>query len=393
MSTVRSADGSDLSEERNVPAVAPTKAPRSGRAPVERKRAPAMTDVARLAGVSHQTVSRVMNGHPNVTPQTRVRVLSAIAELGYRPNRAAKALVTGRSQVVGIVAQNTVLYGPVSILCAVERAVADAGYAVGVVSVPVLDRTSIAEAVGRLLDQRVGGIVVIAPVASANDALDELPSDLPVVAIDGDRRRPMPLVTVDQQMGARLATRHLLDAGHETVWHVAGPEEWFDAADRLAGWREALTEAGAEVPPVIAGDWSLAAGYRAGQMLARIPDARAVFAANDHLAIGILKALRESGRVVPDDVSIVGFDDIPEAGYLTPPLTTIRPDFAAVGAKTVELLRAQMERRPEGLVRTDAAAPLLVTRDSVAPPRAPGPRRGGTGRSRRASGERAAQPR
>jgi DNA-binding LacI/PurR family transcriptional regulator len=330
-------------------------------------RVPAMTDVAKLAGVSHQTVSRVLNDHPNVKDQTRIRVRAAMEQLGYRPNRAARTLATGRSRVVGIVSQNTALYGPASLLGAVERAAADAGYAVGVASVSRLDRRSIADAVERLLDQGVGGIVVIAPVFSANEAIDHLPHDLPMVTIDGDPARETQLVTVDQELGARLATQHLLDAGHDTVWHVSGPPDWFDSAGRIRGWQAALADAGADVPPVVAADWTLAAGYTAGQMLARIREVRAVFAANDHLALGIMKALREAGRSVPDDISIVGFDDIPEAAYLSPALTTIRPDFDAVARETVRLLHQQMANDSS----PSSPAPLppaLVSRSSVAAP-------------------------
>jgi DNA-binding LacI/PurR family transcriptional regulator len=331
-------------------------------------RSPAMTDVARLAGVSHQTVSRVLNDHPNVKEQTRLRVRAAIAELGYRPNKAARALVTGRSQLIGIVAQNSTLYGPASMLAAFEQAAAEAGFAVSVGSIGRLDRESIAGAVERHLDQRVAGLVVIAPVASADEALDAMPAGVPLVTIDGDPRRAHALVTVDQVAGAYAATQHLLDAGHRTVWHVSGPAEWYDAAGRIEGWRSALTAAGAEVPPPLPADWSPAAGYRAGQMLARMPDVTAVFAANDHLALGILRALSERGRRVPQDVSVVGFDDVPEAAYLIPPLTTVRPDFDAVAQAGLELLLAQMSDEQIAAGRV-VIAPTLVTRDSVAPPR------------------------
>jgi DNA-binding LacI/PurR family transcriptional regulator len=326
-----------------------------------------MTDVARLAGVSHQTVSRVLNDHPNVREQTRLRVRAAIAELGYRPNRAARTLVTGRSQVIGAVALSSTLFGPASLLSAFEQAAGGAGFAVSVGSVRTLDRRSIAEAVDRHLDQRVAGIVIIAPVVSANEAIEELPAGFPLVAIDGDPTRPIPVVTVDQEIGGYEATRCLLDAGHRTVWHVSGPSEWFDSAGRVAGWRGALAEAGAEVPPLVPADWTAAAGYRAGQMLARMTEVTAVFAANDHLALGILRALSERGRRVPREISVVGFDDVPEAAYFIPPLTTVRPDFDAVAKASLAMLLEQLaagERRPER--RT--VVPTLVTRDSVAPP-------------------------
>ena len=198
-------------------------------------REPAMTDVARLAGVSHQTVSRVLNGHPNVREQTRLRVRAAIAELGYRPNPAARVLATGTSQVIGFVARSSTLYGPEATLTALAEAALQQGFAVSVESVRTLDRGPVADAIGRLLDQRVAGLVVIAPVEAANDALDDLPDDIPLVSVDGDPRRPTGLVTVDQEAGADAATTHLLRAGHPTVWHVSGPSDWFDAQGRVAG--------------------------------------------------------------------------------------------------------------------------------------------------------------
>ncbi|GAB2961690.1 LacI family DNA-binding transcriptional regulator [Saccharothrix stipae] len=328
---------------------------------------PAMADVARLAQVSHQTVSRVLNGHPHVRDQTRMRVRAAIDQLGYRPNRLARALVTGRSQLIGVVAQNSTLYGPVSLVAAFEQAAAEVGFVVTAHRVDVADRGSVTSALEWHRDQRVAGIVVIAPTASVSDAIDAIPPGVPLVMVDGDPERSTPLVTVDQAAGAYAATRHLLDAGHRTVWHVSGPPDWFDSAGRVRGWRAALADAGLEAPPPLPADWSAAAGYRAGQELARMPEVTAVFAANDHLALGILRAMGEHGRRVPHDVSVVGFDDVPEAGYLIPALTTIRPDFDAVARETLDLLLAQVGDREVGdWQRT--IAPTLVERDSVRPP-------------------------
>jgi DNA-binding LacI/PurR family transcriptional regulator len=330
-------------------------------------REPAMTDVARLAGVSHQTVSRVLNDHPNVREQTRLRVRAAIAELGYRPNRAARTLVTGRSQVIGVVAQSSTLYGPASLLSAFEEAAGATGFAVSVGSVRSLDYRSIAAEVERHLDQRVAGIVLIAPVMSANEALDNMPTGFPLVTIDGDPQRSRALVTVDQEAGGYDATRCLLEAGHHTVWHVSGPADWFDSAGRVQGWQRALAEAGAEIPPLLPADWTAGSGYWAGQMIARMTEVTAIFAANDHLALGILRALHERGRRVPQDVSVVGFDDVPEAAYFIPPLTTIRPDFDAVARASLALLLQQIELGEPSTERR-IIAPTLVVRDSVAPP-------------------------
>jgi len=323
-----------------------------------------MTDVAALAGVSHQTVSRVLNNHPNVRERTRVRVLAAIAELGYRPNRAAKALVTGRSQTIGVVAQSSTLFGPASLLAAFGIAAAEAGFAVSVASIRQLDRDSFRDAVERHLDQRVAGIVVIAPIEIANEAIQGVMDDVPLVMIDGDPALPRPLVTVDQPEGARLATQHLLDSGHPTVWHVSGPAEWFDSRGRVDGWRRTLERAGAEVPPLIPADWSAASGYQAGLVLARMPEVTAIFAANDHLALGILRALHERGRRVPEDVSLVGFDDVPESAYFIPPLTTIRPDFDAVARTSLRQVLGQLEDEPPPREQV-SIPPVLIERDSV----------------------------
>lgn len=330
-------------------------------------RDPAMTDVARLAGVSHQTVSRVLNGHPNVREQTRLRVRAAIDQLGYRPNKAARALVTGKSQLIGVIAQNSPLYGPASLLGAFESAAGEAGFSVSVRRVKTLDRESIAAAVEYHRDQRVAGIVAIAPTASANEALAEVPAGVPLVTIDGDPEREGSLVTVDQFRGAYDATFHLLESGHKTVWHVSGPPDWFDSAGRVRGWQAALEEAEVETPPVTTADWSAKAGYEAGQTLARVPECTAIFAANDHLALGILRAMYERGRRCPEDVSVVGFDDVPEAAYFIPPLTTVRPDFDAVARETLGLLLAQViEGEVEQPYRR--VEPTLVVRNSVSAP-------------------------
>ena len=333
-------------------------------------REPAMVDVARLAGVSHQTVSRVLNNHPNVRVETARRVRAAIAELGYRPNRAARALVTGRSQLLGVVALNTTLFGPASLLTAFEQAAGRRGSRSASAVSTAWTAASLSDVVERHLDQRVAGIVAIAPVASAADALDASPPTCRWSPSTATPSQPAAGVTVDQAVGARLATQHLLDAGHRTVWHVSGPPEWFDSAGRVArAGRQTLRAAGAEVPPVLPADWSAASGYRVGQTLARIPEVTAVFAANDHLALGLLRALHERGRRVPHDISIVGFDDVPEAGFFIPPLTTIRPDFHAVAEHALDLL---LRRSTRGSPRRSARvlAPALVERASVAPPRA-----------------------
>jgi DNA-binding LacI/PurR family transcriptional regulator len=325
-----------------------------------------MADVAKLAGVSHQTVSRVLHDSPHVRSDTRERVLEAMRKLEYRPNTVARALVMGRSRTLGVVSFDTTLYGPASTLFGIERAAHDAGYFVSIISLKSLDRASVVSAVERLRDQGVDGIVVTAPQESAASAVTHLPGGVPIVAVEAGPHDAVPLVEVDQVMGARVATRHLLDQGHRTVWHISGPADWLEAQDRVAGWRATLEEAGAPPPPVLVGDWSARSGYELGQRLATTAGVTAAFVANDQMALGVLRSLSEAGRRVPQDISIVGFDDIPEAAYFTPPLTTVRQDFNEMGRLSLVVLLDQIEGGTSGPFRT-TVTPELVVRASTGP--------------------------
>ncbi|GAA3409436.1 hypothetical protein GCM10018952_10150 [Streptosporangium vulgare] len=254
-----------------------------------------MADVATRAGVSHQTVSRVLNDHPNVRAETRARVLEAINELGYRRNMVARALVTRHTRTLGVVSFDTTLYGPASTVYGIEQAARAAGYFVSMVSLKTIDTAGVRDALGYLAEQAVDGIVVVAPQRSAAPALADVPTDIPVVAVEGSHAGEVSVVSVDQVEGARLATRHLLDLGHETVWHVAGPSDWLEADGRIEGWREVLTAAGRPVPELLSGDWSPRSGYEAGLLLAATPGVTAVFVANDQMALGALRAFAEQG--------------------------------------------------------------------------------------------------
>jgi DNA-binding LacI/PurR family transcriptional regulator len=324
-----------------------------------------MADVAQLAGVSHQTVSRVINHSVHVRAETRERVLAAMRELDYRPNSVARALVTGRSLTLGVVSFDTTLYGPASTLFGIEQAAHAAGYFIIIVSLKALDRPSVSTAVERLRNQGVGGILVITPQETAAAALVDLRAGVPLVAVEAGPAESVPVVAVDQFAGAVSATRHLLDLGHPTVWHIAGPPDFLEAQQRIAGWRHALQAAGAEAPEPLVGDWSPRSGYELGRRLAADPAVRAVFVANDQMALGFLRALHEQGRPIPDDVSVIGFDDIPEAQYFSPPLTTVRQDFSQIGASSLRLLLEMMEsggEPPSGLTVT----PELIVRASTA---------------------------
>ncbi|MET7331503.1 LacI family DNA-binding transcriptional regulator [Nonomuraea sp. NPDC005650] len=322
-------------------------------------------DVAVLAGVSAMTVSRVLNAPDRVRAETRARVLAAVQELDYRPNQAARQLVTGRSGVLGVVSIDTTLYGPASTLYCIEQAARNAGFNVSIASLPSLSRRSMEEGVERLRDQAVDGVIIVAPHESAADGLRHLPAEMPVVAVDAGDDIPVPVAKVDQRTGAVRATRHLLSLGHRTVWHVAGPADWLDANGRIEGWRSVLESADRPVPEVLRGDWSSRSGYQLGQQLARDPEVTAVFVANDQMALGVLRALREAGRRVPEDVSVAGFDDIPESAYFWPPLTTVRQDFGEVGRHAFHLLLDRMAGAEADARRL--VEPELVVRESTAP--------------------------
>jgi DNA-binding LacI/PurR family transcriptional regulator len=326
-----------------------------------------MSDVARLAGVSHQTVSRVINDSDHVRAETRERVLLAMRQLDYRPNSVARALVTGRSRTLGVVSFDTTLYGPASTLFGIERAAHEAGYFITIASMEALDRNSVLDAVERLRLQGVDGILVIAPHVGAARALLQVPSGIPLVAVEAGPADAVPVVAIDQFGGARMATRHLLELGHRTVWHIAGPSDWLEAEQRVGGWRRALEAVAAEIPEPLAGDWSPSSGYELGQRLATEPGVTAIFVANDQMALGAVRALHEAGRRIPHDVSVVGFDDIPEAPYFTPPLTTIRQDFDEMGRRSLRLLLDTMQSG-DGVPAHLELAPELIVRASTAPP-------------------------
>lgn len=320
-----------------------------------------MADVAALAGVSGQTVSRVVNDSPRVDPATRAKVESAMERLGYRPHRAARALRTGRTQTIGLVASTLATIGNSRMLQAVADAAAARGYALVVVTLG--GGSDVAAAFERLRDQGVDGAIVL------NEATDLVrdaatPVDVALVVVDAPRDERFGVVVTDHAGGARVATEHLLSLGHSTVHHVRGPIGSFAAGERERGWREALAAARLEAPAILQGDWSAAAGHVAGVALAADPGATAVFCANDQMALGALRAFADAGRPAPDGVSIVGFDDVADAADYRPPLTTVRQDFDRLGAQAVAQLVEQMDA---GEQRFETVPTALVLRESTGP--------------------------
>ncbi|WP_324649894.1 LacI family DNA-binding transcriptional regulator [Georgenia sp. H159] len=332
--------------------------------PVAPRRQPVMADVAARAGVSHQTVSRVLNSPMLVRPETRDRVLRSIAELGYRRNMSARALATNRSQLIGVVTPGVTLFGPSHATAAIQSAARAAGYAS--VTAAIEDATaSPHDVLNFFLDLGVDGIIVVAPTVETADAALGLAGSLPVVMIAAALPAPGPLhlVTIDHHQGARDATAHLIGLGHEHIAHVAGPANWFDARARVEGWRAELLDAGLRVPDIVTGGWDASQGYSAGRrLLARHEVPTAVFAANDHLALGLMRAFAEARARIPDDIAVVGYDDVAGSDFYGPPLTTVRQPFAAVGTHAIETLVAVLagedpaptSSRPELVVRASS---------------------------------------
>ncbi|AGL17868.1 LacI family DNA-binding transcriptional regulator [Actinoplanes sp. N902-109] len=326
-----------------------------------------MADVARAAGVSAQTVSRVANGHPSVVESTRTEVLAAMARLGYRPNSAARALKRGEFRTLGVILFTLATTGNSRTVEAIASHAAQEGYAITLIPVAMPTQDGVLGAFTRLGELAVDGIVVIMEVHLLDAANLELPPNVPLIVVDSDAGERYPVVDTDQADGARQATRHLLDLGHRTVRHVSGPTGSFAAGRRMAAWQQTLEAAGRPVPPPQHGDWSAESGYRAGLVLAAEPDCTAVFAANDQMALGVMRALHEAGKQIPGDVSVVGFDDIPEANAFYPPLTTVHQDFAEIGRRCVDGLLHQIRHEP-GHPGTDLVPTRLVIRGSTAAP-------------------------
>ncbi|MEU9917028.1 LacI family DNA-binding transcriptional regulator [Streptomyces sp. NPDC051001] len=334
-----------------------------------RKQRVSMADVAQLAGVSSQTVSRVANGQPGVIDSTREQVLAAMRELGYRPNSAARALRYGQFNTIGVILFSLSSTGNSRTVEAIATHAAAEGYAITLIPIDVPTQDNVLGAFTRMGELAVDAVIVIMEIRLLDAGTVQLPPGVHAVVVDSDAGDRYTVVDTDQADGARQAVEHLLGLGHRTVWHVTGPQTSFSGQRRTQAWREVLTEAGRPVPPPLHGDWSAESGYTAGLALAEQPDCTAVFAANDQMALGLLRAFHERGRTVPDDISVVGFDDIPEAAFFVPPLTTVHQDFAEVGHRCVQKALQQIRTRDGSGPGTDLVPTRLVLRQSTAPPR------------------------
>ena len=328
---------------------------------------PSIYDVAKVAGVSHMTVSRVLNGHPNIRESTRERVLQAIEDMNYTRSSIARALATRRAMRIGVLVGSAVQYGPNSTLRALESAAREAGYAISAFSISDDEELQIDTGVVELVTEGVDALCVIAPRESSLDLLGQQSTGLPTLVIKSEPHAEMHTAGVDQREGATLAVSHLIGLGHRSIAHLAGPSDWYDARAREQGWRDALTGAGLPAATPVIGDWTSDYGYAFGTTF-DFSDTTAVFAANDQMALGLVHGLAERGLRVPDDLSVVGFDDLPDARHFLPPLTTLRQDFAALGTLAMQLIIAAIEG--ESTEEHQLIEPRLIVRGSTGAPRA-----------------------
>ena len=329
---------------------------------------PTMFDVARRAGVSHQTVSRVLNDLSGVAAATKLRVEQAIADLNYTPSPAARAMAKRRSGSIGLIQAGRPDYGPSSAALGFNEAARDAGYTVSQASMRTLDADTLTQAVHRLALQRVEVIVLISGEREGVEVLHGIDAGVPVVAVASEVEPGLHRVSLDQYTGARLATEHLIGLGHREVRHVAGPADSMDAAERRRGFVDVMREHGLDPREPIVGDWLAASGHVAGERLLDDPTVTGVFVANDHMSLGLLAAFRRAERRVPEDVSVIGFDDIPEAAYFAPALTTMRQDFDGLGRDIMATVLDVLQDEPSAPDRT-ARVPELIVRESTAAPR------------------------
>jgi LacI family repressor for deo operon, udp, cdd, tsx, nupC, and nupG len=323
-------------------------------------------DVAARAGVSHQTVSRVINNSERVNDKTRNKVDAAIAELGYQPNAIARFMAKGRTKTLACFSPNLTDYTYASIIEGAEFEARQAGYFLMTASAP--DTETFMMLVEQLVaSRRTEGLLMINPYV--DDRYNQLPQDAPVVYIAGrSSHNSMDSVFLDDEEAGRIATQHLVDLGHNAIALITGPMEEDCSCDRLNGYKSVLKSAGIEPNPLLVkeGDWSASTGYQAIQdLLADGVKFSAVFAHNDRMAVGAIKALKENGCQIPEDVSVVGFDDMPLASYYDTPLTTIRQDTFRMGREAAKLLIRAIET-PEKQ-RRDYPMPVeLVLRKSTA---------------------------
>jgi len=311
-------------------------------------------DVARAAGVSTQTVSRVLNERPDVSSETRLRVQQVISELGYSPNVIARNLSRGRTNTLGIVGYGLIYFGSSGVITGIESKANELGYSLTLSLIDRVEPSRVDSVIYDFLSRRVEGIIWTVP-GNINVAgwLTEKFSDVhtPVIYINMRHNGSDFVASLDNRLGGRLATEHLLQRGYQRIGIITGPHHWWEARERLLGWQETVEAAGySDIDRLIVeGDWNAPSGdVGLHSLLDQNPELDAVFVSNDQMALGALQAARRLGLKVPEDLGIVGFDDIPEAAYFYPSLTTVRQNTQKLGALAVKQIHAQIQAGQRG---------------------------------------------
>ncbi len=340
---------------------------------VKKKRV-TISQVAQEVGVSTQTVSRVINERPDVSPATRRRVIAVIERLGYQPSHAARALSQGISRSIGVAAYGIEYFGPSRAVSGVEKQASELGYTPLLYLLREPEIGNVSQILADLLSHHVDGIIWAVPEIGNNRVwLDEAIPDLPVplVLLSMEPRPDSSVVCVDNYRGGKLATEHLVDQGYRHISLITGPINWWEARERARGWRDALGEAGfvIEENQIVHGDWTAESGsHGLTRLLDQQPNIDAVFASNDQMALGAIQTARRRGLRLPEDLALAGFDDTPEAAFLWPPLTTVSHPLFDVGCTSVkELQRLIDEGKDEDTVthpRTTILQPKLIVRES-----------------------------
>lgn len=323
-------------------------------------------EVARLAGVSTQTVSRVINDYPHIRPETRIRVLDAMRVLDYRVNNAARALGTASTRTIGVIATDATLYGPTMGITALAEAAREAGRWIATAYADASDPAAIDSAVAHVLAQGIDGLVLVAPHARMVSLLRERALGVPVAALHADEG------AAAQHEGAALAVRHLLERGHRRIGRLGGPVDWLEEAARAEGAVAALERAGTALSHQWRGDWSARSGAAVAREVAaavRAGELTAVLAANDQMALGLMAGLAEEGIRIPDELAVVGFDDNPDAAFYSPALTSVRVDVLGDARRCVAHVLGSARPAAPRHASGREGAPRLVARASSEPGR------------------------
>jgi LacI family transcriptional regulator len=330
-------------------------------------------EVARLAGVSTQTISRVLNDRPDVSPETRQRVKQIIQELGYRPSALARSLIQQRSYTLGVVTAGLKYFGPSRTLNGITSKAEELGYALLLKELPGFQTSDIDPILQSLLGRHVDGIVWAVPqIRDNHDWLEQRPPEpgIPMLFLAMPPRSDLSVISIDNYLGAQMATRHLLEKGYQHIGHLSGPQEWWEARQRKVAWQDTLREAGRPVPDqaCVEGNWSSASGLLAFETLfEQYPEMDAVFVANDQMALSVMQFACKHNIAIPKALGVVGFDDMPESPFFPSPLTTVCQDQPAMGALAVNELVRMIELKNRGVpvenkqIQTE---PTLIVRES-----------------------------